>query len=190
MDGARMPSAVSVVWRAGDGGTASLSRSGFGEIAVVRTGASVVRPGLACGATKGRGGSGVLGLAVAGVVIVAPSDFDPATVVPVIGLISAAGFTFAVVPAGGGSVRSTAPFDSAVAPLWAARLITENGFAPTRVLASAMGLGPGFVSATAVGVNGAGTDAAGLGGRESSGSATDSTLEPLGTGDAVAGAEA
>src|SRR5438552_3168597 len=163
-----MPSAVSVVWRAGDGGTASLSRSGFGEIAVVRTGASVVRPGLACGATKGRGGSGVLGLAVAGVVIVAPSDFDPATVVPVIGLISAAGFTFAVVPAGGGSVRSTAPFDSVVAP--------------AKGLASAMGLGSGFVSAMAVRVNGAGADAAGLGARDPFGSATESALEPLGTG--------
>ena len=168
--------AGSVVWRAGDGGTESLARTGFWEKAVDRTGASVVRPGPACGATKGGCGSGVLGLAVAGVVIVAPSDFDPATVVPVIGLISAAGFTLAVVPAGGGSVRSTAPFDSVVAP--------------AKGLASAMGLGPGFVSATAVGVNGAGTDAAGLGGRESSGSATDSTLEPLGTGDAVAGAEA
>ena len=189
MDGAGLRSAVSVVWRAGDGGTASLARSGFGEIVADGTGASVVTPGLACGATKGTGGSGVLGLAVAEV-IVAPSDFDPAAVVPVTGLISAAGFTSAVVPSGVGSVRSTAPFDSAVAPLWAARLITGNGFAPARILASAMGLGPGFVSATAVGVNGAGTDAAGEGGRESFGSVTDSTFEPLGTGDAVAGAEA
>ena len=183
-----MPSAVCVVWRAGDGRTASLSRSGFGEIAVDRTGASVVTPGLACGATKGRGGSGVLGLAVAGV-IVAPSDLDPAAVVPVAGLSSAAGFTSAVVPSGAGSVRSTAPFDSAVAPLSRARLITGNGFAPSNGLASAMGLGSGFATEMAVGANGAGTDAAGLGGREPFGSTTDSALGLLGTGDAVAGVE-
>src|SRR5439155_8837669 len=177
----------SVVWRAGDGGTASLARSGFGEIAADRTGGSVVTPGLAFGGTKGRHGSGVLGLAVAGV-IAAPSDFDPAAVVPVTGLISAAGFTSAVVPSGVGSVRSTAPFDSALAPLSIARLLAGNGFAPARILASAMSLGSGFVSASAVGAKGAGTDAAGLSGREPFGSATDSVLEPLGTGDAVAGA--
>jgi len=188
--GAGLRSAGSVVWRASDGGTASLARSGFGEKALDRTGASVVRPGLACGATKGSCGSGVLGLAVAGVVRVAPSDFDPAVVVPVTGLISAAGFTVAVVPSGVGSVRSTAPVDSAAAPLSTARLMAGNGFAPARILASAMGVGSGFVSASAVGAKGAGTDAAGPSGREPFGSVTDSTFEPLGTGDAVAGAEA
>src|SRR5438094_508633 len=69
-----MPSAVCVVWRAGDGRTASLSRSGFGEIAVDRTGASVVTPGLACGATKGRGGLGVRGLAAEVDPVVSDSD--------------------------------------------------------------------------------------------------------------------
>src|SRR5216117_2769496 len=73
LDGAGLRSAVSVVRRAGDGGAASISRSRFGEIEVDGMGASAVTPGLAIGGTKDRGGSGVLGLAVAGV-IVTPSD--------------------------------------------------------------------------------------------------------------------
>ena len=183
-----MRSAGSVVWRAGDGGTASLARSGFGEIAADRTGGSVVTPGLAFGGTKGRHGSGVLGLAVAGV-IVAPSDLDPPAVVPETGLIAAAGFTSAVVPSGAGSVRSTAPFDSAAASFAAARLIKGNGFAPANGLASATGFGSGSVSTMAVAVKGAGTDFAGLGSPELFGSAPDCVLEPLGTGGAVACAE-
>ena len=76
--------------------------------------------------------------------------------------------------------------DSAVAPYSAARLTTGNDLAPAEGPVSASGFGSDFISAVPVGIEGSGTDAAGLGGRKCFGSSAYSALELPVTGGAVA----